>query len=299
MSSSGSPPVAAPVEVRFHLPAGELRPLVTSYYAVEVHRGPLVDYLHPEWGNVRFILDGVWTRKIGARPAWVAGAATLYGPTDRTGVVETQGGALLGFGLTPLGWAQIVRRDAEALANGALPLSDIVGEAADNLQAALIAEPDEAARVGLLNTALLRRLADAPPVDDAVVAVSQALVSLDLPDTVAFAEAIGVSTRTLDRLCRRVFGFAPKRLLRRQRFLRTLDSIRDRLDRPLGEMIDHGYHDQAHFIRDFRSYMGMTPSAYYASPREAMRRAAQLRSQAIGGSVQGVHAALDDARRQT
>lgn len=294
MSASAHPP--ALVDVRFHLPPAELRPLVTAYYAVEVRRGPLVDFLHPEWGNVRFILDGVWTRRMDGGLAWAADAATLYGPTDRTGVVETEGGALLGFGLTPLGWAQLVRRDAEGLANGALPLSEIIGPAADDLLAALCAASDDAARTALLDAALLRRLADAPAADGAVVALSEALVARDLPDTGAFARAIGVSTRTLDRLCRRVFGFAPKRLLRRQRFLRTLDRIRDRLDRPLGDMIDHGYHDQAHFIREFRSYMGMTPSAYYALPREVLRRAAEGRSKTIGGSVQGVHGAPDEAQ---
>lgn len=292
------PPVPArappPVDVRFHLPAPDLRPYVTSYYAVDVHRGPLVDYLHPEWGNVRFILAGVWTREMDGAAPWVAGGANLLGPTDRTGIVRTDGGAMLGVGLTPLGWAQLVRRDAEPLANRTLPFSEVLGPEADDLLAGLIAAPDDAARTPMLDATLLRRLADAPPASEAVTALSQALVTLDLADTPAFARAIGVSTRTLDRLCRRVFGFAPKRLLRRQRFLRTLDRIRDRLDRPLGDMIDHGYHDQAHFIREFRSYMGMTPSAYYASPREALRRAAVGRAEVIGGSVQGVHGAPGD-----
>lgn len=281
-----------PVEVRFHLPAPALQPLVTSYYAVDVRRGPLTDYMHPEWGNVRFVLKGVW--RIADNPPWAAPAATLYGPTDRTGVVRTDGGAVLGIGFTPLGWAQLVRRDADRLANRCVPLDDMLGEGGAGLLTALCAAPDDAARTALLDAALLQRLADAPPPEDAAIRLGQALVSLDLHDIANFARAVGVSTRTLDRLCRRVFGFAPKRLLRRQRFLRTLDHIGDRLDRPLSELLDHGYHDQAHFIREFRSYMGMTPSAYYASPREVMRRAAKGRTQTIGASLQGLHGAPEE-----
>src|SRR4051812_424173 len=43
-------------EVRFHLPAAPLRPLITSYYIVDAP-GPLVDFTHPEWGNIRFSID--------------------------------------------------------------------------------------------------------------------------------------------------------------------------------------------------------------------------------------------------
>ena len=65
-----------------------------------------------------------------------------------------------------------------------------------------------------------------------------------------------------------MFGFSPVRLLRRQRFLRTLARVRDALDQPLGQLIDPHYYDQAHFNRDFKAYMGMTPIAYFRSPRE-------------------------------
>jgi AraC-like DNA-binding protein len=292
MSRPGSTPdEAPPVEVRFHLPAPDLRPLITSYYAVDIWRGPLTDYMHPEWGNMRFFLSGAWG--LGEPGPWRAPAASLFGPTDRTIVLHAPEGSVIGVGMTPLGWAQLIRRDAEALANRGLALGDALGEPGAGLLEALCAAPDDAGRTALLDEALLLRLADAPPADEAAVRLGQALVSLDLRDTAAFADAVGVSTRTLDRLCRRTFGFAPKRLLRRQRFLRTLDAIGDRLDRPLGEMLDHGYHDQAHFIREFKSYMGMTPSAYYASPREVLRRAAKLRTETIGASMQGLHGAAE------
>jgi len=39
----------------------------------------------------------------------------------------------------------------------------------------------------------------------------------------------------------------------------------------------------------------MTPSAYYASPREMLRRAAKLRTETIGESLQGLHGAPVEA----
>ena len=83
-----------------------------------------------------------------------------------------------------------------------------------------------------------------------------------------------MSPRTLSRYCARVFGFAPKHLLRRQRFLDTLGQVRTQPDAKFIELLDERYFDQSHFIRDFRAFMGMTPRAYLARPRDIFQVAA-------------------------
>jgi AraC-like DNA-binding protein len=115
------------------------------------------------------------------------------------------------------------------------------------------------------------------------------LVSGSAGDVAAFAAQVGLPLARLNRLCLGVFGFTPKRLLRRQRFLRTLGAVRDLLDRPLTELIDPSYYDQAHFNRDFKAFMGTTPRAYFNSPRELLRRAAEERMRVVGAPMQGLH----------
>ena len=65
-----------------------------------------------------------------------------------------------------------------------------------------------------------------------------------------------------------MFGFAPKRLLRRQRFLDTLGQVRTQPDAKFIALLDERYFDQSHFIRDFREFMGMTPREFLACPRD-------------------------------
>lgn len=274
-------------DVRFWLPDPDLRAEVTAFYAVDV-AGPLHDHLHPEWGNIRFRLRGDWQMQQ-AGGMTTTPSATLFGPTDRTARFETENGAMMGIGLTPIGWQRLIRSEASHLANTIVPLDDRIGTPGDALAAALIADHDGDTRVARLKQVLRARLSNAPAADTDAIAIQQALLDDGVSDVAALTARVDMTERTLQRLCLRAFGFGPKRLLRRQRFLRTLDKIRDRLNEPLADLVDGAYYDQAHFNRDFKAFMGMSPTAYYRSPREIMRRAADERMRVVGASYQGLH----------
>ena len=274
--------------VQFALPAPALRPLITTYYHVTT-TGPLVDQLHPEWGNIRFTTRGEWdVTRPGCSDQTPADCA-LFGPSDRTATVTAHGpAAMLGVGLTTLGWLALIGQPAHRLANRVCSLADVHGPAALALHERACAT--EWAGVPALFDAYFGALAAAaPPADLAVMRAEQALISGNIESVQAFAEGLGLGERTCARLCQRAFGFTPKRLLRRQRFLRTLAEIGDRLDEPLAALLDGSYYDQSHFIREFKAYMGMTPLAYFSSPRQMMRRAAAERLRTAGAVVQGLH----------
>ena len=284
-AEAGQPP-----DIRFYLPDPSLRALVTSYLVIDVP-GPVVDYTHPEWGNVRFLLHGdvrfgdAQGRKMVPPPD-----AGIYGPTDRTWRFDSHsGGKTIGIGLTPLGWLTLIGSDASAVANDIVPLGDELGEPGGVLLDRLIVAPDDDARCAMLDSLLIARRPHPSHYRDAAIKVQEALMSGIIDDVGELAEALEIEPRTLHRVCRTAFGFSPVRLLRRQRFLRTLAQVRASLDRPLGQLIDEHYYDQAHFNRDFKAYMGMTPRAYYNSPREILRRGGEERRRVLGAQVQGLH----------
>lgn len=286
--------VQQPLTLRFFLPASALRPLVTSYYALETGDMAVDDHLHPEWGNIRFGLTGRWTWSMedGAADTDVTGDATLFGPTSRAARITAGRGTILwGIGLLPLGWAHLVGLPASVHANRAGPLSAVWGKAAIALLDGLRADDGDAARVARLDAVLLARLQASPtPVDPILVRIHAALVAGDIATVASFAAEVGVSQRTLERLCPRHFGFTPKPLLRRQRFLRTLDAMERTPGRTLIERLDADYFDQAHFVREFHAFMGLAPTAYFARPRALMRLAAEERRKLLGQALQGLHA---------
>jgi AraC-like DNA-binding protein len=290
--ADGIPPEGvAPLSVRFLRPAAGLAGLVDAYYILDAWQA-VSDHLLAGPGNVRFQLAGEWRLTADGVHRPTPQQSALFGPTDRAAVFASMGRAvMLGAGLTPLGWAKLFDADAGDLANRVQELSDFVGQAdAERLYQDLTGADGDAAIATVLDAWFLARDAARPAPDPRVAVIHRELLAPHL-DVTALAAAVGVSERTLHRLCNRAFGFTPKALLRQKRFLRTLEQVRGVLDQPLSGLIDEAYYDQAHFNRDFRQFMGMTPTEYFNSPREIMRRSAELRRELNGLGLQGLHPA--------
>lgn len=146
-------------------------------------------------------------------------------------------------------------------------------------------------RIGLLPLGWARLLEGlALPGEAAILEVHAALVDPDTLTVTDIAARVGMTVRSLERLSRRAFGFPPKLLLRRQRYLRSLARFMMDPSRNWLGMLDCTYLDQSHFVRDFRRFMGMSPSEYARAPKPLLTAAAQARMAAASQAVQGLHA---------
>lgn len=78
----------------------------------------------------------------------------------------------------------------------------------------------------------------------------------------AFAAAAGVGPRQLRRTCLKQSGLAPKYLARILRFRHAIARLRTG-ETDMAELaVGCGYYDQAHMIRDFRNFAGISPGRY-------------------------------------
>ena len=77
-----------------------------------------------------------------------------------------------------------------------------------------------------------------------------------------FAEALGTSSRTVERRARLDFGLTPKQIMRRARVLDCAARLCGVADEDEEEEIHLRFFDQAHQIREFRSFFGMTPREF-------------------------------------
>lgn len=279
------------VGVRFYPPPEDLRRYFTTFYVVDFNPAgdePLRDSLQPEWAGLRFF-DPVGPE------AWIEGNEPLEGvtffasgPSSRPTHFIMPRTRMWGIGFLPLGWARFVGHNASNAANlmcdgradprlaPFVPLADCI----------FAAERDEAAE--LERIVEFFRTKHAPPhVDEnRILAVHAALVDENLTTVSELVDRVAASQRTVERICARHFGFSPKLLLRRQRFMRSLAHFMlDPSLKWIGAMDSH-YHDQAQFVRDFREFMGVSPREYAATPHPILGPIMQERNRAYGTPVQ-------------
>ncbi len=296
--------VGSSVQLRFALPAAALQPFVTTYYCTEVICSPrepwMEDYLHPEWANLRFLGEGSAQSVIGAGELEPCPAFTVSGPTSRATRFRLRSGRNWGIGLLPLGWATLFAGNASDYADRVADgHADPLFAAFTPLAQALAASPeDHAHELALIEAHMAQIFAAAGTPDPAplraIAALTAALVDPDKVAVADIADHMGMTVRTLERLSRRAFAFPPKLLVRRQRFLRSL--ARFMLDPSLTWLgsLDYHYHDQSHFVRDFRQFMGMSPSDYAKRDKPLLMAAARGRMAVAGQAMQGLHTPVGD-----
>jgi|SRR6185312_7062625 len=283
------------VSFRYFLPAPALRATITTYYVLEVGGDGLIEeLLFPEWANIRLLLDGEWSQTFGDGRVVTHSppAAVMSGVIGRTARVRGEPGRLVGIGFLPAGWAVFTALPACDYVDDIVPLSNLVGPAADDLLRTVQAvASDDAALVAALDAWFLAHMAGRKAAETMLVAAHEAMLDPEVRSVAEWARRLDRSPRQLERLAQTYFGMGPKALLRRQRFLRSFAAIREHPPGLWGRLIDPGYVDQSQFVRDFRHFMGMPPRAYFARDFSFMRAAGKARAALLGDPLHGLHAA--------
>jgi AraC-like DNA-binding protein len=102
-----------------------------------------------------------------------------------------------------------------------------------------------------------------PAVNFALAAFDRAPLTTSIA---AVTDAIGLSAKRFIERFKFEVGLTPKRYCRIRRFQRALAlSHRGRHVDWTRVALDCGYFDQAHFIHDFRSFAGLTPTGYQSA----------------------------------
>jgi AraC-like DNA-binding protein len=196
-----------------------------------------------------------------SRGAAVAGACSEYFVIDTAeqqwcvGVQFKAGGAFPFFGMP-----------AAELRDTHVSLDTLWGSRAVELRDRLLAAPTPEATFRVLELALLERMARDPERHPAVRFALREF--LDVPHTRTVAEVtgqLGLSPRRFIQVFAEQVGLTPKLFCRVRRFHEVMRRVHQ------GSRIDWtevalscGYFDQAHFIRDFRAFSGLNPTAYLA-----------------------------------
>lgn len=253
------------------LPRPELRPYIRSYWYFE-RATPLLTYheefMHPTGGFGMVFNFGDELRldaEPQTSPVFLDGVNTMtrrlgfMGHVELMGIRFREGGAFPFLGI-PLVELQNELDVVEALHDASLL----------RLHAQLYEATTKSARIGLLEYWLLERLSRgvtlSPLIPESLTMLRQEITRLRQGDKFlsipTLAETLAISQRQLEHLYRSQVGMTPLQYIRLHRIEIARQALSQQKQSNTRLAADLGYYDQAHFIREFSSIIGITPYAY-------------------------------------
>lgn len=291
-------PRYANLSVEFMHPAPALVGLVSGYhiYSAGPLGSPVWDELFfPGWANIRLtLIDGGWQCGSVGHPLRPVPPICLFGPSSRGVHSRSHGGLMVGAGITPLGWHRLFNGPAHAHADTIEPLEGQIVDIPSDLLARVQSDPSPLAVKSVFDdwlTACLRPPSRSAPI---IAALFARLADAHHSALADFESALGLSASQLRRMTRTHFGFPPKLLLRRTRFLKSITRIITLPSSNWSTAIDTSYYDYAHFVRDCQEFLGMSPREFLALDRPMTHLSLAMRAKQLGAPLQGIHKVPDD-----
>lgn len=191
----------------------------------------------------------------------------LSGVSTRYGIIDTaEQECVAGVCFRPGGTAPFFAIPACLICDSGVPLEFAWDRGRmERLREQLLAAATPAARLDALEAAMLDAWRDSAA-DPAIAFALRTFAERPHAARIeAVAGEIGLSSKRLVERFKTAVGMPPKRYCRLLRFQRALSSAEGGREVDWTRIaMDCGYFDQAHFIHDFRSFAGITPTGYDA-----------------------------------
>jgi AraC-like DNA-binding protein len=272
--------------LRFERPDPRLADYITNNHVLD-SEGPeafgAVNYMLPSWPAIRIVLAAnPIALTIGGVTHDPLPVASLYGTTTRAMRMTTHGGVSIGAGISPLGWSRLFKKPADRFRDRIVPLDTVLDPAlVTQLVATLRASDQGPAVKRIFDDFLLDNLRPPSRHEPALRALMRLIKNDETEDLTSAAQRIGIDPARLRRLSTRHFGFPPKTLLMRTRFIRSFLKMHAAGDAADYSLIASTYFDASHFLRDAKRFLGMTPRRFMAMDMpylDATIRATPLRA---------------------
>jgi AraC-like DNA-binding protein len=193
--------------------------------------------------------------------SFIFGQITTYIEIAPTGISEIVAARFLPEGLLP--FLQIPITELE---NKAVAIADVFGEKGKQLEEKVITAQDNQKRIRLIEEFLLSRLSDPGMIDNITQACVETIFRTQGQlGVVELADTMNINRRNMERRFTSAVGLSPKQLSRVVRLQATLKMLEQKKYSSLTSLAyENGYYDQAHFIKDFREFTGMSPKLFFS-----------------------------------
>jgi AraC-like DNA-binding protein len=193
------------------------------------------------------------------------GRSRIYGVARGKSARRLEGtGRAFGVKFRPGAFRSFVNWPISRLTGGSIRLRTVFGAEGESLEDEVLSRPDEGQMVEGFESFLRPRL---PEADETITLINQVVDRIIEEREITRVEDLvgrfNLSARTLQRLFRQYVGVSPKWVIQCYRLLEVAQQLArgDALDWSR-VALDLGYFDQAHFSKDFKAMVGVSPTDY-------------------------------------
>ncbi len=179
-------------------------------------------------------------------------------PTGITGILSVR--------FHPDGLSPFIDIPVAQFDNRACSLDELFGNDGRVLSEEVLLADDHSKRIAIVERFFLDRLPGREMIDSITKScVDMILQSKGQVMVTELADSMNITRRNMERKFISLIGMSPKQLSRVTRLQATIKMLRENRFTSLTSLAyENGYYDQAHFIKDFKDFTGISPKAFYA-----------------------------------
>lgn len=165
----------------------------------------------------------------------------------------------------PNGFLPFTTTPIKNMENTAVPIDKLFGNEGKEIGENILNARDTSERINLIEPFLLKRLTDKKTIDAIVKSTIETILEANGKFTVnEFSQKMNINRRQLARKFSSAIGLSPKQLSKTIRIQTALKSLLVNDTTSLTDLAyENEYFDQAHFIKDFKEFTGVTPKEFY------------------------------------
>jgi len=250
-------------------PTNDLADFVKCYWTLEGTKDttPKKNTIVPD-GTMKLIFhygDLYWHHPENAE-SFLQPRCFLIGQLTKPYVVEPQGdtGSFV-VRFHPNGFLPFATIPIKETENTPVPLDRLFGEEGIELEHAILKAKNVDERIQIIESFLLKRLNSTELIDRIVQSTIETIATANGQLSVGdLSKQNNLNRRILSRKFSKTVGLSPKQL---SKIIRLQTSLKTLLSKDVSKLTDlayeNDYFDQAHFIKEFRAFTGVTPKEFY------------------------------------
>ena len=250
-------------------PSSELAEFVKCYWTLEslIDNTPTINTIVPD-GTMKLIFHygDLYKNHLENGKSCILPKYFLIGQLTRPFVVEPLGitGSFV-VRFHPNGFSPFTTIPIKEMENTAVPLENLFGKDGQEIGEKILNAKSTSERIDIIETFLFNRLTDRKSIDNIVKSTVETILTANGQLSVnELSKQKNINRRQLTRKFSATIGLSPKQLSKTIRLQNTLKTLLSKSNKSLTYLAyENEYYDQAHFIKEFKEFTGLTPKEFY------------------------------------